>query len=191
MLGASPLTRASARAFSRSSAASRSERCAGPASPLSAPAQRGSRHHRLGRIPRRESRVLTQIRDRRNPESLADRGGAPSGLQRLRGRRPGIGRSVPRREALGLHPVRAHHGRAGVGLLGADGRVRGRVRPAPARRGDSLRIRGRHLSCRPPCRHERQVLPSGDQDGYSASTSVTGRFRVPSGCITYSCTFEL
>ena len=58
--------------------------------------------------------------------------GDASRLQRLRGRRAGVGDGVPRREAVGLHPARAHLGGAGVAVLGADGRARRRVRPAAA-----------------------------------------------------------
>ena len=72
-----------------------------------------------------------------------------SGLQRLRGRRWRVGRGVPRREAVGLHPARPHLGGAGVRVLGADGGARGGVRPASALGRDRVRIRGRRLSHRP------------------------------------------
>ena len=74
------------------------------------------------------------------------RGRNASGLQRLRGRRRRVGRGVPGREAMGLHPARPHLGGAGVGVLGADGGAgglsstscRGRARPCTDSRSASI-----------------------------------------------------
>src|SRR5918995_1671809 len=90
------------------------------------------------------------------PDVLLRGGGARSGrrrpasrLQRLRGRRTGVGRGARGREIVGLHPARAHLGGTGVGVLGADGGARNRVRPAAAVGRDRVRLRGRRLPDRP------------------------------------------
>ena len=45
---------------------------------------------------------------------------------------PGVGRGLPGRQAVGIHPSRPHLGGAGVAVLGADGRAGYGVRPPSA-----------------------------------------------------------
>ncbi len=66
-------------------------------------------------------------------------------------------------EAVGLHPPRPHLGVTGVGVLGADGGARCRVRPAAAVGRHDVRVRGRRVPDRPAGATEQRLVPRMNQ----------------------------